>query len=270
MAAPDYDDLNGIDLSQLDLDDIDLEEEPPSPWGRRIIFVFLVGLMGFLLWVPTTEFYQVRGGTNWLFFTVSGGAIVVGLLLGRFLWRWAQEAAERYAARRMREAPKTQEPRKPPAAWVRWLTLLAAIGGGIALLVGIPAAEAMSSTGVTGGFSSLWFLMVLGALAVAALLGRWLMMQGEIRRERREPAPPIQWPPWLKWVTLGVLLTGGLVAGLGMSFIPPGTSGRDSLEFGLGAVAFVVGVLGAIWLARRFDETEEKIKERAKRRPRGT
>ena len=47
-----------------------------------------------------------------------------------------------------------------------------------------------------------------------------------------------------------------------------GGSAGQSLEFALGGVGFAVGIVAAIWLARRFEEAEEKIqKQRGGPRP---
>jgi hypothetical protein len=116
----------GLDLADLDLDHIDIDgERGQSPWWRWVVAVLLFGTMGFLLWLPQTELYARAG--DWLFAVVSLSATVVGILGGRWLWRWAEEASERWAAR---HRTRTKEPDKPPSALQRWLTLLAALGGG--------------------------------------------------------------------------------------------------------------------------------------------
>jgi len=47
------------------------------------------------------------------------------------------------------------------------------------------------------------------------------------------------------------------------------TTGDNNSRFGIGGVGLVVGIATAIWLTRRFDEAEAKIKaKQAQRLPR--
>ena len=254
----DYDDLRGIDLSKLDLDDIELEQDRPSGVWRFLALLLLLGLGGFLLWFPNSDMYQSMGQTHWVFFLLCGVSIVVGIGVGRWLWAWAQDAAARYAARRAREAPKTLAPPKPASALTRWITLILVLAGGGGILYGLPA------YGLLQGelLSSFWFLAAIVAIVVGFLAGRWLLMQAEVAAKARVVRPtPIRLPAWFKWVTLVVLLGAGIAA-----LVLPGIMNDDSdntIRFGLGTVGLVVGVVGAIWMTRRFDEAEAKIRARA-------
>src|SRR5690349_11492994 len=104
--SDDYDDLAGVDLARLDLDHIDLADEPRSPWWTRLLTLLLFGLGALVLWVPSTEYYRMRGDGSPLFVVLGVAGIGTGLLLSRVLWRWAEEAAAAYAARRRLERPE--------------------------------------------------------------------------------------------------------------------------------------------------------------------
>jgi MFS family permease len=262
----DYDDLKGLDLSRLDLDDIELEDEGPSVVLRLLALFLLVGLGAFLLWFPTTDTYLTMGQTNWVFFLLCGVAVVVGIGVGRWVWAWVLDAAARYAARRAREERRVKEPPKPPSALVRWATLLLVLAGGGGILFGLPAYGLLQGEAL----DSLWFLAAIVAIVVGFLAGRWLLMQAETAIKERPKAAPIRLPGWFKWVTL-VVLVGAAVAAL---VIPAMSNGEtdSTIRFSLGMVGLVVGIVGAIWLTRRFDESEAKIRARIARpraRPQG-
>jgi len=245
------------DLSVLDLDNIDIEDdEQGGGRGRHYLFVaFLLGLGALTLWLPTTEWFMVRGQGGW-FFLLCGVGIVDGVLLGRMVLAWAEAAGARHAARQA-EAPEPK-PDKPPSALRRWLTLLVALGGGAAVIFGVPASAYYASG---DAYHSTWFLGAGGALVVGILLARWLLMQANAAPLQEAPREPIKLPPWFKWVTLGVLVSGGVAAFIANVFYAnPDSSG--SFEFGISAVGFAVGLSGAIWLARRFDELEKQAAAR--------
>ncbi len=269
MARRDHDfnDLRGVDLSKLDLSHIELDiDKPPSKAWRWIALFFMLGTGGGLLWFPSTSYYQMLGQRNWVFFVICGVASVVGILGGRWLWRWAQEAAAEYAARRAleRDEPAAVE-EGPPSALRRWFTLILVVGGGAGILFGLPAMGYHQSG---QNISSIWFVAAIVAIIVGLLLGRWLLMQAEAAKpaEPRERIP-IRLPPWFKWVTLTVLIGTGIAT----LVIPDLYSGSDAetMRFSLGGVGLAVGVVTAIWLSRRFDEIEKKLREEA-RRQRGT
>lgn len=260
-----YDDLHGIDLSQLELDDIALDiEQPPSPVWRWLLALLLVGLAGFVLYFPTTSYYHTLGANSWVFFALAFGGTIVGVLLGRWLWVTLQDWAASYARRAAARPPRQRtRPLLPPAV-LRWLTLLAVVGGALAIFFG-PSSQAYNA-GREG--SDLWFLAALGAITVGILLGRWLMMQADATQRPAALRFSLRLPPWFKWVTLAVLVGGSLLALLGTSIFSDAES--HSVQFGLGAVALAVGIFGAIWIAQRFDEAEERLRARSRqlRRPR--
>ena len=263
MAArepPEYDDLEGIDLSKLDLDHIDIGPEGPSVVWRILALLLLVGMGGFLLWFPSSDTYQAMGPTNWVFFTLCGVAIVVGVGVGRWVWAWVVDAAARYAERRAREQPKPKEPPKPASALTRWFALLLVLAGGGGILFGLPAYGLLQGESL----SSIWFAAAIVAIVVGFVAGRWLLMQAESAIKARPMAAPIRLPAWFKWVTLVVLVGAALTA----LIVPAVTDsdGDNTGRFGLGSVGLVVGVAMAIWLTRRFDETEAKIRARVQNR----
>ncbi len=246
------------DLSALDLEALDLEgfgEEAQAPLWRTLYPVALLLVGGLVLWVPTTEWFQLQGQNSLLFFVLCGGGIVDGILLGRVILRWAEAAGAR------REAERPTRERTPPSPLWRWLTLLVALCGGAAIVFGVPA-SAYYSNG--DAYHSTWFLGAGGALVVGVLLGRWLLMQANAAPVAARPREPIKLPPWFKWVTLGALVvvgSGVLIANV--FYATPDASGP--FEFTVGAVGFAVGLAGAIWLARRFDELERREDRQAGR-----
>ncbi len=254
----DYDDLAGVDLSRLDLDDIELEELGTGGFWRALGVLALLALGGMFLWLPSTSYYQRLGENSWLFFVVTGGGILVGLVLGRLLWSWAEQAARRYAERVSR---RPEKPDQPPSALRRWLTLLLIIGGGSAIVVGVPAGAYYQEG---DAYHSTWFLAAGGAVVIGILVGRWLLMQAAAKNARgRKELVKIEFPPWFKWVSLAVLVGLGLFALLGSILFVQKSA---DFEFSLGGVGFVVGVFGAIWLARRFDELEVRASKQNKAR----
>jgi len=250
------DDLSGIDLSKLNLDDIDLQlEGKPSRFRHVLYGLFLLGLGITILWFPTSEYYQAWGANNAFMFVLAGGGTVVGIAFGRWLWRYLEEFTARYQARA--RARRTHE--GPAPRWVRWGALLIGGGGAVALLYEIPTQIAGGETNAVG------FVASVVAIIVGIVLGRWLLMQAQAARPR-QAARPIRWPPWFKWVTLIVIITGALIAAFGSGLF--GSDETNTSRFSLGSVAFLVGIFGAIWLARRFDETETKLREQTRRRGR--
>jgi hypothetical protein len=255
MAEPprEDDDLAGVDLSQLDLEHLDLDlAQTPSDVGRWLGTVMLLGLGAVILWLPSTEWFRVSGGhDSGVSFLLAGAGIVDGILLGRLLWRWGLEAARQRAS----SLPARAEPAAPPSARRRWLTLLAVLGGGAAVLW-VPASSYYQAG---DRYSSTWFLAAGGAVVVGILLGRWLLMQAAAPRRDGEVSPRLVLPPWFKWVTLAVLVGTAVVVLVGKVL---GSNEPGAFEFSLGAAGFIAGVGGAIWLARRFDEWERSHTER--------
>lgn len=246
-----YDDLMGLDLADLDLDAIDLEaDDGPSvlqPGDGLRAFVFIITLVGVVL-VPMTDYYRTVGRNTWLFFVVAFAGIALGLLGGRWLFQLLGRAAERYAAKNQNRAPVED---RPPSALSRWMTLIVGVGGAVAIVVGMQSNPAVIGSGRS-------FLISIGAILVGMTFGRWLLMQEFHPVKNDAPIKPIKLPPWMKWVTLTVLL--GTAVFILFSGQILGDATAKELEFTLGAVAFVVAIGGAIWLSKRFDETETKLR----------
>lgn len=256
----DYDDLRGVDLSKLDLDHIELDiDRPPSPIWRWLALAGLIGMGAGVLWFPSSSYYQMLGANNWIFFVICGVAVLVGVFGGRWLLRWAEDSARAYALRRELEGDRPKLPPKPPSALRRWATLLVVIGGIVGILVGLPASGRLEGD---SGLGVIWFTAAIGAVVVGIILGRWLLMQGDVA-EKIERIP-IRLPPWFKWVTLAFMIAAGLAALL----VPSLYSGSEmeTVRFSLGGLGFFVGIVGAIWLARRFEESEKRIRNEAERR----
>jgi uncharacterized membrane protein YidH (DUF202 family) len=255
-----FDDLMGIDLSTLDLDHIDIEDRgEPNPAWRWVTIAFLLIVGGVVLYVPNTDFYQMSNHSSWLFPVLSIVGTVVGILLGRWFWLWAEAAAQRWMANR--RPPETREPPKPPSPMARALTLIAAVVGAGVLLYAVSPSDTM---GGASGYTWVWYVAAIAAIVVGVFLGRWLLMQEHNPFPEREPRPTFKFPPWTKWVTLAAIIIGSVVVLTGMSLFSADSQG--DLEFALGAASFVIGIVAAVWVARRFDEVEGKIRKEVEQR----
>ena len=247
--------LSGLNLQHLDLDDIDLGESGPSPIWRWVRGAALVGVGSALVWLPTTNFYQLNANSSWLF----GGLCIAALLLGgsaaRFIWNWMQDVALRNARSALDRASLPTF-RIPPNI-LRWGTLITALTLGGVLLFAMPRDADWAGS----GYSSMWFIGVVMALGAGILLGRWIIMQASANPVDTSTLRPWVLPSWFKWANLAMLVAGGLFAAFGHHFMADPEAG----SFSMGGVGFGVGVLGAIWIARRFDEAEADI--RARHRP---
>jgi hypothetical protein len=259
-VADKLDELEGVDLARLDLDHIDLSEEPTSPWWRRLALVALLVTGAVVLWIPTTNYYRLHGDSSWMFLVLGSVGIGTGILLSRLLWRLAEEAAAGYAEAFRNRPREPKLPPEPPSALRRWLTLVLGVGGAIAIIVGVPASTYYASG---SSYDTQWFLGAGGAVAVGVILGRWLVMQAAAQRDATasEGSRPFVMPPWAKWAALAVIVALGLTTLIGAALVRPGSN--SELETTLGGIGFIVGIAGAIWLGRRFDEVEQRSAERA-------
>jgi hypothetical protein len=255
----DYD-LSNVDLDALDDSLVGYPRPRQSSFlgrlRRVVIFLLLVGAGIGVYWIPRSSFYANSPLGDTLFFGVCAGAIVFGFVVGRWLWIWAEESARRYA---LEHRPKVPRPEKPITATERWLTLLAALGGALAIVFGSPAGGYL----VGGTYNAPWYVAAIGAIVVGMLVGRWIFIHAN--RPLTAPLPerrPIVLPPWLKWLNLVLLVAGALVAGFGGKLF--GDYISEDARFAFGGLAFVVGVLLAIWVVRRFDEEEKRLSERTR------
>jgi len=202
------------------------------------------------MWVPHTHFFVAAGGSSTLSFTISGVALVIAFFGGRWVWGWLEESAANWEP-----IAQSERPSREVTGVERWLTLLIALvlGG---LVVGLP-----DSTGL-GGFSGA--VKGLCGLGAAGLGGRWLLLQAQrkVDVDDLRQAQARKLPDWMKWVSLSVLLIGGIIVGFGEQIFGVGAHNTVLAAVGLG-----VGLFGAIWLTKRFDETEQKLKASVQKRP---
>jgi hypothetical protein len=245
--------LRGLDLQHLDLNHIDIEaEERANRRGNGWRLAGLLVSVAAMLWLPTTNFYQLHSEATWLFFGLFATAAALFASVARWVWERAQATADRYADAPPLKAPSV--PKLSPGA-ARTLMLLGALILGGVVLFALPRDAEWQGN----GYSLNWFLGVGGAITAGILLGRWLIAQAAAR-----PAPrklePIVLPPWFKWANLAMLVAGGLFATFGHGLLGGGDATPGFSHAGVG---FAVGILGAIWIARRFDELETKLRTRA-------
>lgn len=255
MKHDDYNnlDLRGFDLSKLDLDEIAIDDDlAPSPVGRWLFGVLLLGMSVAFVVLPRTSFYAANQ-VSWFSFVFSLGGIITGLLAGRFLWGLLDDMRERLRARGVLTGAQPA-PTGPPSAARRWLTLVAGIGGATAIVY-------FSTSGQVGASGDLWFVSAVGAVLVGILFGRWLTAQAEVSR-KRPVQRVVKAPPWLKWVTLTLLVAIGLFVALGADLF--GAALGPEASAAVGGIGFMLGIAAAIWIARRFDEEDARL--RAKKR----
>ncbi len=261
-----YNDLAGVDLSKLNLDHIELDryQGGPSTLGRLFLLAVLLAMGGFVLWFPNSDIYLSMGPTNWLFFLLATVGTVVGVAASRIAWQMLEEASQRWAKFYDPErTARAKEPQKPASALTRFFVFVLVASGAGGILFGLPA----MGYGPDQAGGSVWFGAAIVAIIVGFVAGRWLLMQAEADAKNQPKLEPIKLPPWFKWVTLTVLIGAATVA-LVLSNSEE-TTGDNNSRFGIGGVGLVVGIATAIWLTRRFDEAEAKIKaKQAQRLPR--
>jgi hypothetical protein len=253
--------LQRVNLQNLDLRHIDLEADAPRAHGLVPRAVALAAAVVGLLWLPTTHYYAFDPTAAWLFFALlctTGwlGAGFVPKLLP--IWRnqvggplgWITGQLLRLGGFSL-----------PSRVW-RGLVLAVVLLSGGTVLFYLPRDAQWQGTGYSGS----WFVAVGLALLTGILGGRWLMMQAEAARDRSvlKPVQPFVAPTWLRWVTLTVLVGGGLFALFGHLLLGAENSTGN---FSMAAAGFAVGLFGAIWLARRFDELEKHWLKQGPRPP---
>ncbi len=238
------------------------EEKPAkaaSPAVRWGAFVLLALAAGTMIAVPTTSFFGEQGEFTVLSFLASGAAMAIGLGLGYWLLRQALAASEKSDNEdEFADEFATPEPPKERPAWMRHILLILAILLAI-FTATVPAVEYYSSgnTYATG-----WFLAAMSALAVGALFGYWLKLQGEAAAKEAEKTEdkfkedkPFVFPPWAKWAVLAALLVLLLVVailGSGAGYYT-GT-GSSWLEIALAVGAIIGGIGIGIWFTKHFDQ----------------
>lgn len=241
---------DGIDFSRIDLGqiDLDLDQPPkrqakPSRIPRWLTLSFMLAGLTLVVWLPTTHFYKSSTYSNALFFTVCVLGLSITFIGGRFLWAWMEEAAENWSENpsRLRDRP----PRVIPA-WERWLTLAAAVAMGTLTAFALP--DALSYR------DGSWLLKATGGALTAVIGGRWLFIQAG-RAVPKAGRKRFKLPTWFKWFNLGLLVIGAVLVLTGDLIF-----GSNQAQGYLSALGLALGIGGAIWLARRFDEMEEKFK----------
>jgi hypothetical protein len=244
--------FDGIDLGQIDLElDAPTSRSPrkKTPANRRFTLLFLFSGIALIMWVPTTHMYKASNYSTALFFGICVFGLGLTFAGGRFIWAWMEEAAERWA---LEAKPSTPRPPRVVKPIERWLTLLAAIALGATTLLAFPESASYSDGS--------WMLKALGGACTAMLGGRWLFVQaGRQSAGPRRSLPNL--PPWFKWLNLAILVSGALIVLLSDMLF-----NSQQAEGYLSALGLVLGIGGAIWLARRFDELETRFKNEASRR----
>ena len=243
--------LEELDLSFLNLDELELDPSPPPSIRRWGILLIGIGVLGFLIWFPTSDLYRASAHDNTYFFALSGASILMGLLGGRWLWGWMEEIAARVEA----APPRPPREDRVVTATERWATLGGAIAG--LITAGLASADHLGIPGQNT--SPRWWLIALGALMSAGLGGRWIFIQAHRPHAEVQDHIPIELPKWFKWVTFSLLILAGLFAMLGSRFFGQIGSVFNTSVFG--SVGLITGTLGAIWISKRFDEMEQRFKE---------
>jgi hypothetical protein len=254
--------LQRVNLQNLDLRHIDLEADAPPARGMLPRGMALAAAVVALVWLPTTHYYAFDPTAAWLFFALLcttgwlGAGFVQKLLPA---WRTQLGGALSFITGHM---PQVGGFSLPSRVW-RGLVLAVVLLSGSTVLFYLPRDAQWQGS----GYSSSWFVAVGLALLTGILGGRWLMMQAEAARDRSvlKPAEPFVAPTWLRWVTLGLLVAGGLFATFGHHLLGAENSNGN---FSMAGTGFAVGLFGAIWMARRFDELEKHWLKQGPRPPR--
>ena len=253
VAMQEY--LRSLDLQRLNLDHIELDDAPVDAGNGAPRWVLAAGLWGLVFWLPSTNYYQLYGQGFWIVGLAIAAVAAVGLggaqqllnLLAKVTGQ-PTSAIRRFSWPKMHIAPGV----------LRWILLVGGLGLGGVMLFAMPREAEWQGH----GYSVRWFVGVGVAITAGILLGRWLIMQADHKAPRRQPRAPVALPPWVKWLTLSVLVAAGLFASFGGRLL---SGDPDSNSFALGGVGFLVGILGSIWLARRFDEVEAQIRAQKRR-----
>ena len=247
-------DFDGIDLGAIDLE---LDAAPTrtkrkkTPINRAITVIFLLLGMTVVMWLPTTHLYKASNYSTALFFGICVFGLGLTFFGGRFFWAWMEEAAEQWA---LDAKPVEARPPRVIQPLERWLTLLAAIALGSVTLFAFPESSSYNDGS--------WMLKALGGACSAVLGGRWLFIQaGRATPSGKRGLP--SFPPWFKWLNLAFLLIGATVVLLSDLLF-----NSQQAQGYLSAMGFVLGIGGAIWLARRFDELESRFKNEGAQRSR--
>lgn len=258
-------DLSALDLAEIDLQ-ADVQAERSWQW-MRVGFALVIAAA--LVWVINTDYYAFHGhGTAlvpivWLALIaslVSAGIQGFGLSQGlrtpdlhALRHRLAPGSSSRYKRTWQLSLSATLQ---------RYLLLGTGLGLGGLVMFYLPQEAEWQG----GGYSGQWFLTVGAALVAGIALGRWLIAQAahaQATAVAREAVAPFVWPPWFKWVTLSLLAAGALFATFGHLILGNGES--STVGFEMSGVGLFVGICGAIWIARRFDEWEADFKKQATR-----
>ena len=240
-------DLEGLDLEFLE----EFETQPKHPKPSRAmrwttLLLLLSSIIG-LYFLARSSLNRGPTQTPLMFFILSLSAFGLTFLGGRWLWAWVEESAK--------DAPQNAQ-NKPPriiGPVERWVTLLATVGGIVGLLIWMPSNQNLGSGN--------WLLTTLAGIVVAVLGGRWLILHAQRPAKNIEEIKPFAFPLWLKWVNLVILVVLVILMAFA-SLIFGGAIPESTLT----VLGLFIGVYGAVWLSRRFEELEEKIKQNTKKR----
>lgn len=252
---------HNLRLEDLDLSHIDLTAYAQPKPKRNLRWLAFVGLFASALFVaifPETQAYRQVQGQSWVYLVLCTVGMSAGLGLGRCFMRFAEEQAARKGPVVRKAKPRRQG---PASLLERNLTLIGALAGAIALLLGAESMQQALPAQVAFG------IITLGAIVVGTLAGRWITLQGEAANAKKPKTQRKRsLPPWLKWVNLGFL---ALLAAFAIALPYLGSlANSDTLNALGGSAGLLIALLGALWIARRFDEAEAAQAKRQQRKQR--
>lgn len=264
--------IASLNLTDLDLSDVELPAAQAASVATLLgcAGVGVVGVVG-MLWLPSTALYQLHATGEVLFWGCA--ACVAGAA-----WVGAQH---RDAVRQLehmvsaRTGPNAPALRVPNVRVPRWLWRLTRnsrlqqqllawrrplLAGGIVTLAACVAFVLPREPEWAGNtYSTAWFFAVMAAMSCGVLVGRFILAQAAASPLTRE-LKPFTPPPWFRWVSLALLVAGGLITSFGAQWFNLAGGGVGG-EFPLAGLGLVTGIGGAIWMARRFDELETKWRQ---------
>jgi hypothetical protein len=252
--------LASLDLKDLTLDETLLQAHDTSDtWWLALGGIIWVAIVGGLLWLPSTLFYQLDPLAEFAYMGLWALLILLTAALWRSVWTVSQQIPWATANAWLEDATWPTGWHLSPKRQRQALLLGIVTFGGLLALV-MPRDVQWEGKGYTGG----WFMATFCAIGTGILVGRFLIAHAA-SRPALAPKEPFVWPRWVRWLNLALLLTGGITVLVLHETAVPGDTRN---EFPLACAGLGLGIWGAIWLAKRFDEWEAKWKREAQERQR--